>query len=44
MAYIKDGENGKWVMIEGNPRVQFLSQIPTGKGIKKEIDLLINQL
>lgn len=44
MAFIEDGEKGKWVMIEGNPRGQFVSQIPTGKGVKKEIDLLINQL
>lgn len=44
MAYIKEKEKGKWVMIEANPRGQFGSQFVTGKGIKKEIDLLINQL
>lgn len=44
IAFIKDGEIGKWVMIEANPRGQFVSQIATGKGIRREIDYLINQL
>lgn len=44
IAYIKDGEMGKWVMIEANPRGQFLSQIATGRGMKKEIDCVIKKL
>ena len=31
-------------MIEANPRGQFLSQIATGRGMKKEIDCVIKKL
>ncbi len=33
-----------WVMIEGNPRGQLLAQYATGKGIKQELEALIQQM
>ena len=44
IAYINNGENGKWVMIEANPRGQFGAQFVRGKGMKREYDLLVNKL
>lgn len=36
-------DNG-WVMVEGNPRGQFVIQIATQKGVKKEIEEYISQM
>ena len=33
-----------WVMVEGNPRGQFIMQIATRKGIKAELEQYIAQM
>ena len=33
-----------WVMVEGNPRGQFLTQVITSRGIKHELENYINQM
>lgn len=40
LALTDDG----WVMVEGNPRGQFVIQIAIGKGVKKEIEDYISQM
>ena len=40
LAFTDDG----WVMVEGNPRGQLLSQIASKKGIKKELEYYIDKM
>lgn len=40
IALTKDG----WVMVEGNPRGQWLAQYATAKGLKKELEAYISQM